>query len=1111
MTKKLLISIILLLSVTTIKIYSQEKPVFGITGVDDSEFPLMKSYFIAKNGYLNDDYYKAPQDIPNPPNFNLTENGISKDLTSLRLKCNEVTGDLPIHIALVVDASSSMFTPWNSETRADILKRAVNEFIDSVNFDNGSSMHIVPFAGNKIDENVWKDWNYTAADAKEDFKYYRELQGRTDFNTPMFKEPNGRNVLEIFKSRPVNERKAVVFLSDGAHDNTNGKNPFMTDYIIEELQKRGIEFYSITFAADDFSSVNDLLKISQATGGTYFNAYSEEDLRDTYRQITEGFKSTSLCWLEWLSQLDCEQAKERNVEVTFTRKSYDPIVRDFKYTPNADKAIAQITRDKDILYFDNNGKTSQDITIKAIKGDFQITGYNITNNNGDFDIPIFASVPPQGFLIKEGNSKTFTVNYIKNPSDAPVDFELTFETDLCPVAPVQLVAPCGPTTLPIDFGTVNLSGSTDYIAQKVFTNTSTGELSGTLNLNGADASEFSIISVNGKPGNTFKLAAGEQMDVELTITPSSTGIKYAELTYGITTDCGQAISSIKANVIESDLNLASHNWGLVRIGNPIKFSYTIENTNDDNVEIESITLSDDNSGFTLGDVSSSIGVLNSKGGVTNFDITYQPIAEGPISIDLQVKLKNRVELLTAKLTGIGFLPKIKGNDITFPATKVGDYATGQNLVIENTANYGEMQIIKIYLKSGSDASFTLDLTSFNIGSKISKGQPVSIPINFNPTTTVGIKNGTVIVEADNTEGVEPVTFVLNEFKITGEAIPGDAVTLPITDIGPILSCESKEFSINLKNETNLPVTVNATLNQNTDFNIISNSFVIPANSTYDAKIEYLPSGVGVHLASIDFNYSDGLKYIAPLKGTATNENANLIKFNKPIYSSLVGTTLNTHFDINLANYNIRSDVAVNRLKLTIGYNGRMLNMNSNNINTNVGIAPTIDLTNQVSNNSVTLTFNGNIPLDKNLSFDIPYLVTLGNDTITTMTVNAEFEGLSCLTIETGTTQSITTGCGIGVTLLSDINIVEKGFAAELIGQNPVNDKLGIRYELPYDNNINIEVYNNSGKMIETIKNGTGKFGITEEYLDVSNLTSGIYMLRFVSGPFVKNSTFMKIK
>ncbi|MER3328920.1 MAG: hypothetical protein RIF34_05020, partial [Candidatus Kapaibacterium sp.] len=207
---KIILSILLLIVSISPNLQSQEQPVFGITGLDASEFPLVKSYFIAKNGLLNDPYYKGAQNVPNPPDFDLSENGISKDLTSLIMKCADIDGELPVHIALVVDASTSMFNPWrNGETRADVLKRAVGEFIDSVKFKNGTSMHIVPFAGNNIPPDVWKDWNFNAKDSKADFVFYRQLEGRTDFNVPIYKEPNGKHVLEIFKSRPINERKAV--------------------------------------------------------------------------------------------------------------------------------------------------------------------------------------------------------------------------------------------------------------------------------------------------------------------------------------------------------------------------------------------------------------------------------------------------------------------------------------------------------------------------------------------------------------------------------------------------------------------------------------------------------------------------------------------------------------------------------------------------------------------------------------------------------------------------------------------------------------------------------------------------------------------------------------
>lgn len=1111
--KRIILSILLLIVAISPNLQSQELPVFGITGVDASEFPLVKSYFIAKNGYLNDPYYKGTQNVINPPDFDLTENGISKDLTSLIMKCAEIDGELPIHIALVVDASTSMFDPWrNGESRADVLERAVAEFIDSVKFTNGTSVHIVPFSGNSIPANVWKDWNYTAADTKADFKFYTQLEGRTDFNVPMYKEPNGRNVLEIFKSRPINDRKAVVFLTDGEHDNTNGNNPFKKDIVIEELQKRGIEFHSITFAADAFGSVNDLRQVSQATGGIYYNANDEAELRDIYKQITDGFKSTSVCWLEWLSQLECDEVTERNVEVTFTRQKYPPsIIRNIKYTPPVDKGIAEIARDKDVLYFDNKGKTTQEVTLTAKVGDFNVTGFTITNNNGNFDIPEFASVPPQGFEIKQGDSRKFVINYIKKPSDAPESYDLVFETDLCPTKPVELIAPCGPTTQEIYFGNVNLSGSTDFTATDVFTNTSKSEMSGNITLSGANYTEFTIKTVNGNAGSAFTLAAGESMDVILTITPTSKGAKTVILDYGIITDCGVATSEITANVIEASLNMPPLTWGEIRIGNPVTEKYTITNPNDDAVEIESISLTDATQGITLGDVSASIGTITSKGGITTFNITFTPNVEGPITTELEVRVKNRVEVLTARLSGIGYVPKLKGNNLVFPSTEVYKNAAPMNLVIENTSDYGNMVVKNVYIKNTSDAGFSVDLTSFTANIELKKGNTITIPINFKPET-IGMNSGVVIVEADNVEGAEPVTFKLNEFTLSGPSEPGDAVTLDTTFVGPILSCETKEILINLPNITKNEQTVDVILIQTgNDFSIPTSQFTIPLGAlAIGAKVDYNPTSIGSHTAVLEYSFSDGTKFIAPVKGIAVSAIEKL-SFENNVYETDLGKNLTTNFNIDLSKYSIRNDVDVNELLLTLRYNGRMLYMNKEAVKSNIGITPIIDLSNQVTGNIVTFTFNGPIPLDKKLTFEVPYLVTLGNDTVTTISVDANFTGLGCLAIETGTADSYSIGCNIANSLIADLTIVDKGFDVGLVGENPVNDILNVKYELPYENNIRIELYNSTGKLTKVVKDGTANFGISTESLDVSDIPSGVYMLRFISGPFVKSQTFVKVK
>ncbi len=1111
--KRIILSILLLIVTISPNLQSQEKPVFGITGVDTDEFPLVKSYFIAKNGLLNDPYFKGVQNVPNPPDFDLSENGISKDLTSLIMKCAEIDGELPVHIALVVDASVSMFNPWNNgETRADVLKRAVAEFIDSVKFGNGTSMHIVPFSGNSIPQDVWKDWNYNAKDTKADFAFYRQLEGRTDFNTPMYKEPNGKNVLEIFKSRPINERKAVVFLTDGAHENPNGNSPFERQFVTEELQKRGIEFHSITFAVDDPSSVTDLKLTSEATGGVYYNAYSEEELRDIYKEITDSFKSTSVCWLEWLSQLECDEVTERNVEVTFTRKNFPPsIKRDIKYTPPADKAIAEISRDKNILYFDNNGKTTQEVTLTAKVGDFHVTGFNVSNNNGNFDIPEFATVPPQGFLIEEGKSKKFIVNYIKTPSDAPASFDLVFETDLCPTKPVELIAPCGPTTQKIYFGSVNLSGSTDYTAADVFTNTSLAELSGNITLTGANAAEFAIKSANGNAGTAFTLAAGQSMDVVLTVTPTSKGAKAVTLNYGIITDCGVATSEITANVIEASLNMPPLTWGEIRIGNPVTEQYTITNPNDEAVEIESIALTDATQGIALGDISAAIGGIAANSGTTTFDITFTPNVEGPITTEIEVRVKNRAEAITARLSGIGYVPKLKGNPIVFPSTEVYTNAAPQNLVIENTSDIGKMVVRSVYIKNSSDAGFSVDLTGFVPDTELSKGQNLIIPINFTPQT-IGANSGVVVVEADNLEGIEPVTFKLNEFALSGESLPGDATTLDTTMVGPILSCESKELLVNLPNVTKNAQTVDVVLIQTgNNFSIPTTQFDIPLGAlAIGAKVDYNPTSIGTHTAVLEYSFSDGTKFIAPVKGIAVTAIENLT-FENAVYETDLGKNLTTKFNIDLSKYSIRNDVDVNELVITLRYNGRMLYMDGDAVKSNVGIVPTVDVSNQIAGNFASFTFTGMIPLNKNLTFEVPYLVTLGNDTVTTISVDADFVGLGCISIGTGTAKSYSLGCNIANSLIADMNFVEEGYNAVLVGENPVNDVLKIKYELPFESNVRIELYNSTGELAKTVKNGTSKFGISYEDLDVSNISSGVYMLRFISGPFVRSHTFVKVK
>ncbi|MER3328506.1 MAG: choice-of-anchor D domain-containing protein, partial [Candidatus Kapaibacterium sp.] len=396
-----------------------------------------------------------------------------------------------------------------------------------------------------------------------------------------------------------------------------------------------------------------------------------------------------------------------------------------------------------------------------------------------------------------------------------------------------------------------------------------------------------------------------------------TGAKAVTINYGIITDCGAATSDITANVIEASLNMPPLTWGLERIGNPNTEKYTITNPNDEPVEIESITLTDATKGIALGDISTAIGILAPKGGTTTFDITFTPNAEGPITTEIEVRVKNRAEAITARLSGIGFVPKIEGNDLIFPTTEVFTNATPRNLVIENTSDYGKMVVRSVYIKNTSDAGFSVDLTNFTADIQIEKGNSISIPVNFTPQT-VGSLSGIVVVEADNVEGEEPVTFRLNEFSLSGESEPGDAITLDTTLVGQILSCETKEMLIALPNPTMNAQIVDVVLIQTgNNFSLPTNQFNIPQGASgISAKVEYNPSTIGVHTAVLEYSYSDGSKYIAPVKGTSVTAIEELT-FEKGVYETELGKNLITKFNIDLSKYSIRNDINVNELVLTL--------------------------------------------------------------------------------------------------------------------------------------------------------------------------------------------------
>ena len=77
--------------------------------------------------------------------------------------------------------------------------------------------------------------------------------------------------------------------------------------------------------------------------------------------------------------------------------------------------------------------------------------------------------------------------------------------------------------------------------------------------------------------------------------------------------------------------------------------------------------------------------------------------------------------------------------------------------------------------------------------------------------------------------------------------------------------------------------------------------------------------------------------------------------------------------------------------------------------------------------------------------------------------------------------------------------------------NPFNPVTNITYGLPEHVNVQIIVYDLSGKQVETLINELQTPGYHSVNWDANNLPSGVYLIRMESGDFIQTEKVMLVK
>lgn len=388
---------------------------FTISEIDASEFPLIRSGFIALDA--------TGQTYTNlgPDDFNILEDGKSMN-SRVMVECKDTIVEPKVSIVLVVDQSNSMLISMEGgQTRWEWVIRGVTAFVNEINFKTGTKVALISFARYAFLRCNFTDNKQEIIDSLNN----TWVGGATLYNPPFLDPENGAINLFVNGSPDPKVRRIVVFLTDG-----DPNEPPATDSIIKELQKTNIQVYSITLA---MPMNRHLAEISSKTGGGSYAVYTKEELENIYKFIALDIQKKQLCQLTWITDYGCDPLQlTRNVSITFKRLGVT-INRPYEAPKNS---IAKLNIDQSIFDFLDpapNQSNELDIQIGSNQADYYIQDIKIIPSTF-FQIiswDVYGNGGPPPFTIPKGESRTIRVRFTQGSVRTYREATLTINASPC--------------------------------------------------------------------------------------------------------------------------------------------------------------------------------------------------------------------------------------------------------------------------------------------------------------------------------------------------------------------------------------------------------------------------------------------------------------------------------------------------------------------------------------------------------------------------------------------------------------------------------------------------------------------------------------------------------
>lgn len=669
---------------------------------------------------------------------------------------------------------------------------------------------------------------------------------------------------------------------------------------------------------------------------------------------------------------------------------------------------------------------------------------------------------------------------------------------------------CGGDALVLhDFGSVNLNKQKSDTLFCVFKNVSETATVISPQIRGVHSTDFTRILPDYVKAKEFNgkitVEPNECIDIIVVFEPRAMGLREAEINFFVMAPCKNSITKLIGKGITSDVGITSFDWAERRVNGVYDAEVEIINNSNVTETVDNIQFEFSNPGGIFSYDNISLPLSLPANTTVKLGVKFKPGLEINYAENILVFIQSRQEPIVSNLTGIGILPKLNTSWTCGEKVNVGETAQA-SITLSNPSSSSVLNVSSIIIQNNDEFEFAPGTTTTNL--VIDKNGSIVLPVLFTPISG-GDNADNFIILADDYDGTFPEDWKTTVVPILCDGLEVD-FTNPV-DFGSLIVCRESSLPVKITNKST-DTDLNLMLSQIYFSDGDANQFLLPVlqdkvvkgGESYEFNITFSPKNKGIFNINLNIPNSMASTFKIEMKGQALG-----IELETDKDEVTIGTGSKFTFKL-MAKFPQTTSGMVKQIKIKLSADPDVIGLVPNSF---------------IKGNELGTDWNwGSLESKGFGNYEITGTGNL-SDNRTVELFSCEFIGYLNAKHRTLLVSEIDYGCSVDLFDMTIINIEEVCFNDSRIikmqstgkfgitspSPNPASQSFDLNFGIGFDVNTKIEIVNYFGQTVRVLYDGMMKAGSYQETISTSELSSGTYMIRMVSGPYSGTQSLLLVK